>query len=121
MKGRSTLSDAELIAILLEQGTTTLNAVELAKKVLQHSSNNLHSLAALSVKQLTKIKGIGEAKAVSIIAALELGRRRRDLDMHEKPKVTGSKEVYEILKGDLNDIPHEEFWIILTQPGQSRH
>lgn len=113
LKGRSTLSDAELIAILLGTGTATLSAVELAKKVLQHSSNNLHSLASLSVKQLTKIKGIGEAKAVSIVAALELGRRRKDLDMNEKPKITGSKEVYELLKGDLNDLPHEEFWIIL--------
>jgi DNA repair protein RadC len=113
LKGKSTLSDAELIAILLGTGTTTLSAVELAKKILQHADNNLHALASRSIKELTEIKGIGEAKAITIVAAMELGRRRKDLDMNEKPKITSSKELYELLKGDLLDIPHEEFWIIL--------
>lgn len=113
LKGKSALSDAELIAILLGTGTTTLSAVEVAKKILQVTDHDLHALASLSVKELTKVKGIGEAKAITIVAAMELGRRRKDLDVLEKPKITGSKDVYELLKGDLMDIPHEEFWIIL--------
>lgn len=78
LKGKSALSDAELIAILIGSGTPTLSAVEVAKKVLQQSNNNLHELAKLSIKDLTKTKGIGDAKAISIVAALELGRRRKD-------------------------------------------
>jgi DNA repair protein RadC len=113
LKGKSVLSDAELIAILLGTGTTTLSAVDLAKRILQSADNNLHSLANLSVNDLTKIKGIGEAKAISIVAALELGRRRKDVEPHERPKVSASKDAYEIIKADLLDLPHEEFWIML--------
>jgi DNA repair protein RadC len=113
LKGKSALSDAELIAILLGTGTTTSSAVELAKKLLQSSNNDLHALATQTVKELTKIKGIGEAKAITIVAAMELGRRRKDLDVLDKPKITGSRDVYELMKSELLDIPHEEFWIIL--------
>jgi DNA repair protein RadC len=113
LKGKSALSDAELVAILLGSGTPTLSAVDLAKKVLQISSNNLHDLARLSVKDLMVIKGIGEAKAVTVVAALELGRRRKDLETGQRPKITSSKDAFDILKPDLLDIPHEEFWIIL--------
>jgi DNA repair protein RadC len=113
LKGKSALSDAELIAILLGTGTTTLSAVDLAKNILQSAGNNLHELARLSIKDLTKIKGIGEAKAITIIAALELGRRRKELEQEEKPKIGSSRDAYEILKSELLDIPHEEFWILL--------
>ena len=113
LKGKSALSDAELIAILLGSGTNSLSAVDLAKKVLQPAENNLHQLARLTVKDFVKIKGIGEAKALTIVAALELGRRRKDLDGIEKNKITGSKDAYDLLKADLLDIAHEEFWIIL--------
>lgn len=113
LKGKSTLSDAELLAILLGTGTPTLSAVDLAKNVLQGAGNSLHELARLSVKDLMKVKGIGEAKAITIIAALELGRRRKDLEVNEKPKVTTSRDVFEYLKADLLDIPHEEFWIVI--------
>ena len=113
LKGKSSLSDAELIAILLGTGSSTLSAVDLAKKIMQGVDNNLHDLARLTVKDLIKIKGIGEAKAITIVAALELGRRRKDLDPDEKPKITGSKDAYEVLKADLLDMPHEEFWILL--------
>jgi len=113
LKGKSTLSDAELLAILLGTGTPTLSAVDLAKNVLQSAGNSLHELARLSARDLMKIKGIGEAKAITIIAALELGRRRKDLDVNEKPKVTTSRDVFEYLKADLLDIPHEEFWIVV--------
>jgi DNA repair protein RadC len=113
LKGKSALSDAELIAILLGSGTTTMSAVDLAKKVLQPADNNLHELARLTVKDLTKIKGIGPAKALTIVAALELGRRRKELESNEKGKITGSRDAYDLLKADLLDIAHEEFWVLL--------
>lgn len=113
LKGKAVLSDAELIAILLGSGTTTLSAVDLAKIVLQAANNNLHELARLTVKDLIKIKGIGEAKAITIVAALELGRRRKDQEVDEKPKISSSKDAYQIIKADLLDIPHEEFWVLI--------
>lgn len=113
LKGTSALSDAELVAILLGSGTTTMSAVELGKRILQSVGNNLHDLARLSVKDLMKIKGIGEAKAITIIASLELGRRRKETDPEEKPKITGSRDAYDLLKSHLLDIHHEEFWIIM--------
>jgi DNA repair protein RadC len=113
LKGKSALSDAELIAILLGSGTTTLSAVDLAKKVLQQAGNNLHELARMTVKDLIKTKGVGQVKALTIVAALELGRRRKELETNDRPKITGSRDVYDIIKADLLDIPHEEFWILL--------
>ena len=113
LKGKSALSDAELIAILLGSGTPSMSAVELAKKVLQPAGNNLHELARLTVKDLIKIKGIGEAKALTIVAALELGRRRKDLEGNEKTKISGSKDAYDLVKSDLLDISHEQFWILM--------
>ncbi|MBA4055034.1 MAG: hypothetical protein C0490_10005, partial [Marivirga sp.] len=113
LKGKSALSDAELLALLIGSGTKTLSAVDLGKKILQQSGNNLHHLARLTIKDLSKVKGIGEAKAMTIVAALELGRRRKESDSEEKPKISGSRDAYELLKSDLLDIPHEEFWVIL--------
>jgi len=113
LKGKSALSDAELLALLIGSGTKTMSAVDLGKKVLQCAGNNLHQLARLTVKDLIKVKGIGEAKAMTIVASLELGRRRKDTDSEEKPKIGSSRDAYELLKSDLLDIPHEEFWVIL--------
>lgn len=113
MKGTSALSDAELIAILLGSGTPTMSAVELAKKIMLTVNSSLHDLARLSVKDLMKLKGIGEAKAITIIAALELGRRRKETEPDEKPRITSSRDVHTILTPHLQDIPHEEFWILL--------
>jgi DNA repair protein RadC len=113
LKGTSALSDAELIAILLGSGTANLSAVEVAKKVLAHVANNLDSLAKLSVKELMKTRGIGEAKAITIVAALELGRRRKEQSPDEKPKIEGSRTAVDLIKGDLMDLPHEEFWVML--------
>jgi DNA repair protein RadC len=113
LKGRSTLSDAELLAILLGTGTKALSAVDLAKQILQQADQNLNSLARLSVKDLTKIKGIGEAKAISIISALELGRRRNESITPGRPRITNSIDVAELMKRDLMDLNHEEFWIII--------
>ena len=113
LKGKATLSDAELIAILLGTGTASMSAVDVAKNILQTVDNDLNELARLTVKDLTKIKGIGEAKAITIVSALELGRRRKEITTEEKPKITGSKDIYELLKAELLDIPHEAFWIVL--------
>jgi DNA repair protein RadC len=113
LKGTSALSDAELIAILLGSGTAKLSAVDVAKKVLAHVDNNLDSLARLTIKELMKAKGIGEAKAITIVAALELGRRRKDQSPDEKPKIDGSKSAAALIKGELMDLPHEEFWVLL--------
>ncbi|HTJ51537.1 MAG TPA: DNA repair protein RadC [Cyclobacteriaceae bacterium] len=113
LKGKSALSDAELIAILLGTGTTTISAVDLAKQILQTSNYNLHELARISVKDLMKIKGIGEAKAITIAAALELGRRRKESEPDEKPRITSSADVFDNIKAELMDIPHEEFWVLL--------
>ena len=112
-KGKSTLSDAELIAILIGSGTRTQSAVEVAKSVLKSVENNLHDIAKLSVSELTKTKGIGQAKAIAIVAAMELGRRRKDSSEVGKPKISSSKEAYDLIKGDLMDLAHEEFWLLM--------
>jgi DNA repair protein RadC len=113
MKGKSALSDAELIGILIGSGTISMSAVDLAKVILNDVNNNLNDLAKLSVKDLQKFKGIGEAKAISIMSALELGRRRRESESPKKLKITSSKDVYDIMAPNLLDLPHEEFWVLL--------
>lgn len=115
LKGKSALSDAELIGILLGSGTKTLSAIDLAKQILNKANNNLHELARLSVKDLIKFKGIGEAKAVTIVSSLELGRRRKDVEPQKKPKISSSNDAYEFIKPELIDQAHEEFWIILLR------
>ena len=113
LKGKSVLSEAELIGILIGSGTRTLTAVDLAKQILHSVDNNLNLLAKLTVPDLKKFKGIGEAKAISIVSALELGRRRKDADQPKAIKITSSKSAYEIMRPHLQDLAHEEFWIIL--------
>lgn len=111
-KGRSVLSDAELIAILIGSGSRDESAVELSKRILASVQNNIHELGKLSISQLMQFKGIGEAKAVSIAAALEIGRRRRGEDAVKITKITSSKSVNELLHPLLGELPHEEFWIV---------
>ncbi|GAA4456834.1 DNA repair protein RadC [Nibrella saemangeumensis] len=113
LKGKAALSDAELIAILIGSGTTDMTAVDVSKLILQSVGNNLNDLARLSVKDLSKFKGIGEAKAISIVSALELGRRRREQDRPQRAKITCSRDAYEEIRPHLLDKPHEEFWILL--------
>jgi len=113
LKGRSSLSDAELLAILIGTGTKSLSAVDLAKQILQQVEQNINNLARLSVNDLTKIKGIGKAKAISIVSALELGRRRKETHQTTKPRITSSTDVVEVINPDLLDLNHEEFWIII--------
>ncbi|MFO7658326.1 MAG: DNA repair protein RadC [Bacteroidales bacterium] len=112
-KGIQALSDTELLAIILRNGTIELTAVELARQLLQHSGNNLNNLGKLTVKELTKFKGIGEAKAITIVAALELGKRRKLAEITDKPSVKSSRDVYDIFHPLLADLPYEEFWILL--------
>lgn len=112
LKGKSVLSDAELIAILIGSGSRNESAVDLSKRILGSVNNNLNALGKLSITQLMNFKGIGEAKAISIIAALELGRRRRAEDAVELIKITSSKIIFEIMQPIIGELPHEEFWIV---------
>jgi len=111
-KGKLALSDAELIAILIGSGNTDESAVDLSKRILFETKNNLNLLGKLSAQQLMNYKGIGEAKAISIIAAMELGRRRRTEDALELVKIASSSTVFELLQPILGELPHEEFWIL---------
>jgi DNA repair protein RadC len=114
LKGTSALSDAELIAILLGSGTAKMSALDVAKHVLAAANNQLHELAKFSVNDLTKLNGIGEARAITIIAALELGRRKKETDSELRLKIGSSRDVYDYMSPDLIDIAHEEFWILLV-------
>ncbi len=107
------VTDAELLALLLGSGSKHETVVELARKVLLHANNNLNELARKSISDLKKIKGIGEAKAVTIAAALELGRRRGIADIIDKEKVSNSHDIARIFRSVLGDLPHEEFWVVL--------
>jgi DNA repair protein RadC len=111
LKGKNALSDAELIAILIGSGSRNESAVALSKRILA-SVDTLNSLGKMSLGQLTNFKGIGEAKAIAIIAALELGRRRRAEDAVELTKIKSSKIVFEIMQPIIGELPHEEFWVL---------
>lgn len=112
-KGTSVLSDAELIAILLGSGTARQSAVDLARQLLLNGNNSLDDLARMSISELKKTKGIGTVKAIVLAAAMELGRRRKESISVDKPKVTGSRDAFELLHADLMDLPNEEFWVLL--------
>lgn len=113
LQGRRQLTDAELIAILIGSGNKTETAVDLGKRILKHCQNDLDKVAKLTVKELSKFKGIGEAKSIAIVAALELGRRRKDREEEDLKKVTSSKDVYTIMHSELADLAHEELWVLL--------
>ncbi|TLX76907.1 JAB domain-containing protein [Labilibacter sediminis] len=113
-KGISSLSNAELIAILIGSGNRDESAVDVSKRILSDASNNLNELGKVTIEKLMRsYRGIGEAKAITIVAAMELGRRRKISEVIEKPKISGSRDVYEMMHPILADLPHEEFWIIL--------
>ena len=112
LKGKSVLSDAELIAILIGSGSRNESALDLSKRILASVDHNLNALGKLSIAQLMNFKGIGEAKAISIIAAMELGRRRRSEDVVELAKITSSKAVFEVMQPIIGELPHEEFWVL---------
>jgi DNA repair protein RadC len=112
LKGSAALSDAELVAILIGSGNRSMSAVELSQLILRESGNNLAELAKKSLSDLMTYKGIGEAKAISIVAALELGRRRKAEAKQERTRISSSKHAYEELS-NLADLTHEQFWILI--------
>jgi DNA repair protein RadC len=113
MKGKNSLSDAELLAILLGSGTRNESAVDLAKNILREFRENLVELSRLGINDLMRFKGIGLAKAITIIAALELGRRRNEAEILIREKIVSSKDAFTVLRSSIGDLPYEEFWIIL--------
>ncbi len=124
LQGRRSLSDAELIAILIGSGNRNESAVELSKRILHACNKDLNQLARLNIAELSRFKGIGEAKAVSIIAALELGRRRKETLSAVRVQVSTSIDVYQAIVSQLKDLNHEEFWILLLNRANkitSRH
>lgn len=117
LKGRRSLSDAELIAILIGSGSRSKTAVELAQELLDEAHNSLQEFSKKTVADLCKFKGIGDAKAISIIAAMELGRRRKESEPLKRIRVSSSKVVYDYLKPIFEDLIIEEFHIILLTHG----
>lgn len=112
LKGKASLSDAELIAILIGSGSRNESAVELSKRILASVNNNLNAIGKLSIQQLVGFKGIGPAKAISIVSAMELARRRRGEEAVELDKITSSKSIFEIMQPIIGELSHEEFWIV---------
>lgn len=112
MQGRQSLTDAELVAILIASGNDTDSAVELSKKILNSVGENLNELGKLSINDLKKFKGIGEAKAITIIAALELGRRRQATEAVVRDKIMSSRQAYEIFQPHLSDLSYESFYVL---------
>ncbi len=111
-KGIQSLSDAELIAILIGSGSRNESAVELSKRILASVKNNLNQLGKLTINDLQNFKGIGEAKAISIVAAMELGKRRKVSDVLEREKIGSSRDAFELFAPILGDLSHEEFWVL---------
>ena len=111
-KGKDALSDTELVAILIGSGSRNESAVDLSKRILASVDNNLNALGKRTIKQLMAFKGIGEAKAITIAAAMELGRRRRGEDALKKEVITSSTSVFELMQPVIGELPHEEFWIV---------
>ena len=112
LKGKAALSDAELIAILIGSGSRNESAVDLSKRILKSVDNNLNALGKSTINQLLQFKGIGEAKAITIQAAMELGRRRRSEEAVELFKITSSQAVFDVMQPLIGELAHEEFWII---------
>jgi DNA repair protein RadC len=118
-KGASALSEAELVAIILGSGTKEMTVVDLAKNLLNSVDNDLHKLGKMSIHDLRKFKGIGAARAVTVAAAMELGRRRKESDKQEKEKIRQSKDIYDIFFPLLSDLPYEEFWMLYLNKSNS--
>lgn len=111
-KGRNSVSDSELLAIIMGSGSREESAIDLARRILSSVGNNSHQLSRLSLSDLMKFKGVGEAKAISIAAALEIGRRKASQEPLEKPQIHNSNDAYTLLHKYLGDLPTEEFWAI---------
>lgn len=121
-KGRNSLSDSELLAIIMGSGNRDESAVDLARKILNSAGNNWNTLSRLSPKDLMKFNGIGEAKAISIAAALEIGNRKASQEIPERTKINGGESIFRLLSPYLSDLPTEEFWaVFLNQSNQVIH
>lgn len=116
-QGPQALSDAELLAILIRTGTPKMNALEMGREVLRASGNDLGRLGRMSVADLMKTHGMGEAKAITIAAALELGRRRREEPNAQRRLIATSIDAFEELRPMLTDLPHEQFWLLVLDRG----
>lgn len=112
LKGKNALSDAELIAILIGSGTPSKSAVQLGQEILQYCNNNLQSFGKLTTKEFMQFKGIGEAKAITLSAAIELGRRRKSAATNKPIKITSAKSTYRLLQPYFLDLTHEEFYVV---------
>lgn len=112
-KGCSSLTETELLAILLGSGTRNASAIDLAKQIFARANNNLNELYKCSISDLMQVKGIGKAKAISLSAAFELGRRRNLAESSQKKQITSSSEIYNLMHPKIGDIKYEEFWAIL--------
>ena len=112
LKGKAAVSDSELLAIIMGSGNREESAVELARRILNSVENNWHRLSQLNIKDLMKFKGVGEAKAISIATALEIGNRKSQQEVLERQQITSSREAFEILQPHLSDLQTEEFWVI---------
>ncbi len=112
LKGRNSLSDAELLAIIMGSGNREDSAVELARKILDSVGNNWHNLSLLQISDLMKFKGVGDAKAISICSALEIGRRRASQEVPEKIQISSSSDLFKVLHPYLGDLQTEQFWAI---------
>ncbi len=117
--GINSLSNAELIAILFGTGTHNVSAVELSRKLLDLAHNNLNELAKFNLNEICKIKGVGEAKAISLLTALELGKRRKSEEIIDRKKIKSSKDVFEIFNAIIGDLPYEEFWVLFLNRSNS--
>lgn len=115
--GKENLSDAELLGILIGSGTPKVSAVDLCKQILEFANNDLSVLGKMSVTDLCKFKGIGPAKAITIVSALEIGRRRQSENIQELKKISSSKDVYRLFLSQLADLPYEEFWVLFLNRG----
>ncbi len=114
-KGRQALTDSELLAIILGSGSVGESAVDLSKRILSDHNNDLSLLGKIGINDLVKkYKGVGEAKAINIVACLELGRRRKEASPIEKPKIISSKDAYDLLYPTMSDLVVEEFWVLFT-------
>lgn len=122
LKGRNALSDSELLAIIMGSGSRDETAVELAQRILASVQNNWHNLSRLSLQDLMKFKGVGEAKAISIATALEIGRRRASQEVPERAMISNSTDVFKLLSPYLSDLSTEEFWaVFLNQSNKVLH
>lgn len=121
-KSASALSDSELLAILISNGTREKSALDLAREILSLGKNNLHELGKVSIKELMKIKGIGEAKAITVVAALEIGRRRQDSIILQKAVIKQSSDIAIYLQNQFKDLPYEVFAVLfLNQANRINH